>query len=71
MLYNKQICIANILLEWRYRMVGCALWEVEEALEWVIMINALAPLMHYSVRALFNHTPSCLFKFHNSHPMKN
>ena len=29
-------------------MASCALWESEEALGWVILINALAPLVHYS-----------------------
>ena len=29
-------------------MVSCALWEFEEALGWVILNNALAPLVHYS-----------------------
>ena len=29
-------------------MVSCALWEFEEALGWVILNNALAPIMHYS-----------------------
>ena len=29
-------------------MVSCALWELEEALRWVILNNALAPLVHYS-----------------------
>ena len=29
-------------------MVSCALWEFEEALRWVILNNALAPLVHYS-----------------------
>ena len=29
-------------------MVSCALWEFEEALGWVILNNALTPLVHYS-----------------------
>ena len=29
-------------------MVSCALWEFEEALGWVILNNALAPLVQYS-----------------------
>ena len=29
-------------------MVSCALWEFEEAFGWVILNNALAPLVHYS-----------------------